>query len=61
MKFITPVCTAWLSLVLAVSVLARLGDTPLEAGETMARRHETVLRLPLGRVAAPFTVDVTLA
>ena len=28
MKFITPVCTAWLSLVLAVSVLARLGDTP---------------------------------
>ncbi len=40
---------------------ARLADVPLESGETQPRRHESVLRLPLGRVAAPFTVEVTVA
>jgi alpha-glucosidase len=39
---------------------ARRADAAIEGHEALARRHETILRLPLGCVAAPFTVEITL-
>jgi alpha-glucosidase len=40
---------------------ASLDGRPLTGGEIVARRYETLIRIPLGRISAPFTMEVTLA